>query len=107
MEDHGSPTLFPPEENQKEADIWTRFMAMGQAKGLEWAKMMVVAQGVQQPLETPAPTNTDEVQLSDSGLCLRSDERVAAPAKRKRPARVAAGSKLKRAKKDMADSNLP
>ncbi|KAJ1114626.1 hypothetical protein NDU88_002861 [Pleurodeles waltl] len=51
--------------------------------------------------------NRDEVQPSDSGLCLLSDESVAAPAKRKRPARAAAGSKLKRAKKDMADSNLP
>ncbi|KAJ1104895.1 hypothetical protein NDU88_002303 [Pleurodeles waltl] len=81
-------------------------MAMGQAKGLEWAKMTVVAQGVQQPLETPALTNTDEVQPSDSGLCLLSDERVVAPAKRKRPASAAAGSKLKRAKKDMADSDL-
>ncbi|KAJ1202081.1 hypothetical protein NDU88_005884 [Pleurodeles waltl] len=107
MEDHGSPTLFSPEENQEEADIWTKFMAMGQAKGLEWAKMMVAAHGVQQPLETPAPTNTDEVQPSDSGLCILSDESVATPAKRKRPARAAAGSKLKRAKKDMADSNLP
>ncbi|KAJ1085397.1 hypothetical protein NDU88_005529 [Pleurodeles waltl] len=107
MEDHGSPTLFSPEENQEEADIWTRFMAMGQAKGLEWAKMMVAAQGVQQPLETPALTSTDEVQPSDSGLCLLSDERGAAPAKRKRPARAAAGSKLKRAKKDTADSELP
>ncbi|KAJ1099254.1 hypothetical protein NDU88_004357 [Pleurodeles waltl] len=107
MEDHGSPTLFSPGENQEEADIWTRFMAMGQAKGLEWAKMMVAAQGVQQPLETPAPTNTDEVQPSDSGLCLLSDESVAVPAKRKRPARAAAGSKLKRAKKGMAYSNLP
>ncbi|KAJ1215312.1 hypothetical protein NDU88_002921 [Pleurodeles waltl] len=107
MEDHGSPALFSAEENPEEADIWTRFIAMGQAKGLEWVKMMVAAQGVQQPLETPAPTNTDEVQPSDSGLCLLSEESVAAPAKRKRPARVAAGSKLKRAKKDMADSNLP
>ncbi|KAJ1089640.1 hypothetical protein NDU88_002789 [Pleurodeles waltl] len=107
MENQGSPTLFSPEENQEEADIWTRFIAMGQAKGLEWAKMMVAAQGVQQPLETPAPTNTDEVQPSDSVLCLLSDESVAVHAKRKRPARAAAGSKLKRAKKDMADSNLP
>ncbi|KAJ1083240.1 hypothetical protein NDU88_003399 [Pleurodeles waltl] len=81
-------------------------MAMGQAKGLEWAKMMVAAQGVQQPLETPALGKTDEVQPSDSGLCLLSDERGAAPAKRKRPARAAGGSKLKRAKKDMADSDL-
>ncbi|KAJ1137549.1 hypothetical protein NDU88_003947 [Pleurodeles waltl] len=80
---------------------------MGQAKGLEWAKKMVAAQGVQQLSETPAATNTDEVQPSDSGLCLLSEESVAAPAKRKRPARAAAGSKLKRAKKDMADSNLP
>ncbi|KAJ1206664.1 hypothetical protein NDU88_002066 [Pleurodeles waltl] len=107
MEDHGSPALFSAKENQEEADIWTRFMAMGQAKGLEWAKMMVAAQGVQQPLETAAPTNTDEVLPSDSGLCLLSEESVAAPAKRRRPARAAAGSKLKRAKKDMADSNLP
>ncbi|KAJ1207017.1 hypothetical protein NDU88_002410 [Pleurodeles waltl] len=105
--DHGSPTLFSAEENQEEADIWTRFMGMDQAKGLEWAKMMVAAQGVQQPFETPTQTNTDEVQPSDSGLCLISDESIAAPAKRKRPARAAAGSKLKRAKKDMADSNLP
>ncbi|KAJ1088962.1 hypothetical protein NDU88_002116 [Pleurodeles waltl] len=107
MEDHSSPTLLSPEENQEEADIWVRFMAMDQAKGLEWAKKMVAAQGVQQPLETPAPTNTDEVQPSDSGFCLISEESVAAPAKRKRPARAAAGSKLKRAKKDMSDSNLP
>ncbi|KAJ1101298.1 hypothetical protein NDU88_006369 [Pleurodeles waltl] len=88
MEDHGSPTFFSPEENQEEADIWR-------------------TQGVQQPLETPTPTNTEEVQPSDSGFCLLSDESVAAPAKRKRPARAAAGSKLKRAKKDTADSNLP
>ncbi|KAJ1193855.1 hypothetical protein NDU88_003151 [Pleurodeles waltl] len=54
MEDHGSPALFAAEENQEEVDIWMRFMAMGQAKGLEWAKVMVAAQGVQQPLETPA-----------------------------------------------------
>ncbi|KAJ1155868.1 hypothetical protein NDU88_008593 [Pleurodeles waltl] len=107
MEDHGSPTLFSPEENQEEADIWTRFMAMGQTKGLKWAKMLVAAQGVQQPLETPALTNTDKAQPSDSGLCLLSDERVAVPAKRKRPARAAAGSKLKRARKDMAASDLP
>ncbi|KAJ1214053.1 hypothetical protein NDU88_001681 [Pleurodeles waltl] len=80
---------------------------MGQAKGLEWAKMMVAAQGRQQLLGTPTPTNTDEVQPSDSGLCLLSGEIVAAPAKRKRPARAAAGNKLKKAKKDMADSNLP
>ncbi|KAJ1149708.1 hypothetical protein NDU88_002513 [Pleurodeles waltl] len=107
MEDHGSPTLFSPKENQEEAAIWMRFMAMVQAKGLEWAKMMVAAQGVQQPLETPVLMNTDEVQPSDSGLCLLSDERVAAPAKRKRPARATAGRKLKRAKKDMAASDLP
>ncbi|KAJ1136481.1 hypothetical protein NDU88_002897 [Pleurodeles waltl] len=106
MEDHGSPTLFSPEENQEEADIWTRFMAMGQAKGLEWAKMMVAAQGVQQS-GTSAMTSTNEVQPSDSGLCLLSDERGAAPAKRKRPARATAGSKLKRAKKDTADIELP
>ncbi|KAJ1178184.1 hypothetical protein NDU88_003431 [Pleurodeles waltl] len=55
----------------------------------------------------PPLTNADEVQPSDSGLCLLSEESVAAPAKRKRPARAAAGSKLKRAKKDMADSKLP
>ncbi|KAJ1174544.1 hypothetical protein NDU88_006365 [Pleurodeles waltl] len=98
---------FPPEENQEDADIWTRFMAMGQTKGLEWAKMMVAAQGVQQPLETPAPTNANKVQPSDSGLCLLNDKSVAAPAKRKRLARATAGSKLKRAKQDMVDSNLP
>ncbi|KAJ1144624.1 hypothetical protein NDU88_010921 [Pleurodeles waltl] len=69
MEDHGSSTLFSPEENQTEPDMWTRFMAMGQAKGLEWAKKMVAAQGVQQPSETPALMNTDEVQPSDSGKC--------------------------------------
>ncbi|KAJ1147023.1 hypothetical protein NDU88_013274 [Pleurodeles waltl] len=106
MEDHGSPTLFSPEENPEEADVWSRFMAMGQAKGLEWAKVMVAAQGVQQS-GNPALTSTNEVQPSDSGLCLLSDERGAAPAKRKRPARAAARSKLKRSKKDTADIELP
>ncbi|KAJ1170939.1 hypothetical protein NDU88_002810 [Pleurodeles waltl] len=106
MEDHGSPTLCSPEENPEEADVWSRFMAMGQAKGLEWAKMMAAAQGVQQS-GNPALTSTNEVQPSDSGLCLLSDERGAAPAKRKRPARAAARSKLKRSKKDTADIELP
>ncbi|KAJ1113398.1 hypothetical protein NDU88_001644 [Pleurodeles waltl] len=63
--------------------------------------------GVQQQSETPAATNTDEVQPSDSGLCLQSRESVVAPAKRKRLARAMAGSKLKGGKKEMADSNLP
>ncbi|KAJ1140315.1 hypothetical protein NDU88_006672 [Pleurodeles waltl] len=81
MEVHGSPSLFSREENQEEADIWVRFMAMGQLKSLEWAKKMVAAQGVQQLSETPAVTNTDEVQASDSGLCLLSEESDAAPAK--------------------------
>ncbi|KAJ1117167.1 hypothetical protein NDU88_005367 [Pleurodeles waltl] len=106
MEDHGSPTLFSPEENPEEADVWSRFMAMGQAKGLEWAKVMVAAQGVQQS-GNPALTSTNEVQPSDSGLCLLSEERGTAPAKRKRPARAAARSKLKRSKKDTADIELP
>ncbi|KAJ1163104.1 hypothetical protein NDU88_003567 [Pleurodeles waltl] len=111
--DDGGPrvtyTLFPPEEKQEEADIWTRFLAMGQARGLEWAKKMVAAQGGQQPLEhlPLPPVNTDEVQPSDSGLCLLSEESVAAPAKRKRPASAAVWSKIKRAKKDMAENNLP
>ncbi|KAJ1162688.1 hypothetical protein NDU88_003155 [Pleurodeles waltl] len=107
MEVHGSPSLFSPEENQEEANIWAKFMAMGQAKGLEWAKQMVVAQGAQQQSGASAATNTDEVQPSDSGLCLLSEERVAAPAKRRRPARATAGSKLKRAKKGTPDSILP
>ncbi|KAJ1210781.1 hypothetical protein NDU88_006143 [Pleurodeles waltl] len=80
---------------------------MGQANGLEWEKKKVAAQGVQQQSGTPAATNTDEVQPSDSGLCLLSEESVVAPAKRKRLARATAGSKLKRAKKDMAERNLP
>ncbi|KAJ1088861.1 hypothetical protein NDU88_002015 [Pleurodeles waltl] len=80
---------------------------MGQAKGLEWARKMVAAQGAQQQLENTAAANTDEVQPLDSGLCLPSGESVIAPAKRKRPARASAGNKLKAAKKDMADSNLP
>ncbi|KAJ1118742.1 hypothetical protein NDU88_006929 [Pleurodeles waltl] len=59
MEGHGSPTFFSPEENQEEVDIWTRFLAMGKARGLEWAKKMVAAQGGQQPLETsPRRTRT-------------------------------------------------
>ncbi|KAJ1206225.1 hypothetical protein NDU88_001634 [Pleurodeles waltl] len=62
------------QESQEEADIWARFMAMGLAKGLEWAKKMVVAQGVQQQSETSTVTNIDEVQPSDSGLCLQSEE---------------------------------
>ncbi|KAJ1178687.1 hypothetical protein NDU88_003929 [Pleurodeles waltl] len=107
MEDHGSPSLLSPEENQEEADIRVRFLAMGQAKGLEWAKKMVAAQGVQQRSETSPITNTDKVQPSDSGLCLLTEESIIEPAKRKRPARAAAGSKLKRTKKDMADSDLP
>ncbi|KAJ1118347.1 hypothetical protein NDU88_006539 [Pleurodeles waltl] len=107
MEDHGSPSLFSLKMNQEEADIWARFMAMRQAKGLEWAKKMVVAQGVQRQSETFAATNADEVQPSDSGLCLLSQESGVVPAKRKRPARAAAGSKLKRTKKDMVDLDLP
>ncbi|KAJ1199517.1 hypothetical protein NDU88_003351 [Pleurodeles waltl] len=106
----GSPrfafTFFFPEENQEEAEIWAKFMAMGQAKGLEWARKMVAALGVQQQSENPAATNTDEVQPSDSGLCLPSGESVVAPAERKRPARATARNKLKGAKKDLADSNL-
>ncbi|KAJ1164529.1 hypothetical protein NDU88_004966 [Pleurodeles waltl] len=93
-------------ENQEEAEIWAKFMAMGQAKGLEWARKMVAAQGAQQQLENTAAANTDEGQPSDSGLGLPSGESVIAPAKRKRPARATAGNKLKTAKKEMADSNL-
>ncbi|KAJ1099582.1 hypothetical protein NDU88_004681 [Pleurodeles waltl] len=99
MDEHSSPSLFSHEENQEEADIWAKFMAMGQAKGLEWAKKMVAAQGVQQQSETSAVTNTDKVQPSDSGLCLLSEESVIAPTKRKRPSRAAARGKLKRTKR--------
>ncbi|KAJ1097661.1 hypothetical protein NDU88_002778 [Pleurodeles waltl] len=106
MEVHDSSSLFPPEENQEEAEIWAKFMAMGQANGLEWARKMVAAQGAQQQLENPGAANTNEVQPSDSGLCLLSGESVVAPAKRKRPARATAGNKIKEAKKDSADSNL-
>ncbi|KAJ1162410.1 hypothetical protein NDU88_002878 [Pleurodeles waltl] len=106
MEVHGSPSLFSPEENQKEAEIWAKFMAMGQANGLEWARKMVAAQGAQQQLENPGAANTNEVQPSDSGLCLLNGESVIVPAKRKRPASATAGNKLKGAKKDMADSIL-
>ncbi|KAJ1156577.1 hypothetical protein NDU88_009295 [Pleurodeles waltl] len=67
---------------------------------------MVAAQGALQQLENPGAANTNEVQPSDSGLCLLSGESVVAPAKRKRPARATAGNKLKGAKKDTADSNL-
>ncbi|KAJ1154307.1 hypothetical protein NDU88_007060 [Pleurodeles waltl] len=106
MEVYGSPSLFSPEENQEEAEIWAKFMAMGQANGLEWARKMVAAQGAQQQLENPRAANTNEVQPSDSGLCLLSGESVVAPAKRKQPARATAGNKLKGAKKDTAHSNL-
>ncbi|KAJ1195690.1 hypothetical protein NDU88_004958 [Pleurodeles waltl] len=92
MEVDGSPALFSPEENQEEAEVWSKFMAMGQAKELEWARKMVAAQGAQQQSEDNAAANTDEVQPSDSGLCLRSVESVAAPAKRKRPPRAMATS---------------
>ncbi|KAJ1174173.1 hypothetical protein NDU88_005996 [Pleurodeles waltl] len=68
---------------------------------------MVAAQGVQPQSETFAVVNTDEVQPSDSGLCLLSLESVIAPAKRKRPARAAVGSKLKKTKKDMGERDLP
>ncbi|KAJ1128643.1 hypothetical protein NDU88_007018 [Pleurodeles waltl] len=107
MDVHGSPSPFSPADNQEEAEIWAKFMVMRQAKGLEWAKKMVAAQGVQQQSEIPAASNKDEVQPSDSGLCVLSGESVVVPAKRKRPARATAGNKLKGAKKDMADSNLP
>ncbi|KAJ1115364.1 hypothetical protein NDU88_003588 [Pleurodeles waltl] len=106
MEVHGSPSLFSAEENQEEAEIWAKFMAMGQANGLEWARKMVAAQGAQQQLENTGVTNTNEVQSSDSGLCLLRRESVVAPAKRKQPARAMVGNKLKGAKKDAADSNL-
>ncbi|KAJ1105842.1 hypothetical protein NDU88_003246 [Pleurodeles waltl] len=101
------PPLFSLEENQEEADIWVRFMTMGQSKGLEWAKKMVAAQRGQHQSETFASTNVDGVQLSDSGLYLRSQESGVAPAKKKIPARATAGSKLKRSKKDMVDLDLP
>ncbi|KAJ1089489.1 hypothetical protein NDU88_002640 [Pleurodeles waltl] len=81
MEVHGSPALFSPEVNQEEAEVCLKFMAMGQAKGLEWAWKMVAAQGAQQQSENTAAANTDEVQPSDSGLCLLSGESVVAPAK--------------------------
>ncbi|KAJ1156512.1 hypothetical protein NDU88_009231 [Pleurodeles waltl] len=106
MEVHGSPSLFSSEENQEEAEIWAKFMAMGQANGLEWARKMVAVQGAQQQLENTGARKTNEVQLSDSGLCLLSRESVVAPAKWKRPARATAGNKLKGAKKDTVDSNL-
>ncbi|KAJ1160126.1 hypothetical protein NDU88_000628 [Pleurodeles waltl] len=63
--------------------------------------------GAQQQLENTAAANADEVQPLNSGLCLPSGESVIAPAERKRLARATAGNKLKAAKKDMADSNLP
>ncbi|KAJ1131442.1 hypothetical protein NDU88_009779 [Pleurodeles waltl] len=107
MEVHSSPALFPPEENQEEAEVWSKFMAVGQAKGLERARKMVAAQGAEQQSENTVAANTDEVQPSDSGLCLLNGESVVAPAKRKHPTRTTAGNKLKAAKKDIADSNLP
>ncbi|KAJ1208593.1 hypothetical protein NDU88_003976 [Pleurodeles waltl] len=107
MEVYGSPALFSPEENQEEAEVWSKFMAMGQAKGLEWERKMVAAQGAGQQSENTVAANTDEVQPSDSGLCLLSGESVVAPAKRKLPTRATAGNKLKVDKKDIADSNLP
>ncbi|KAJ1148221.1 hypothetical protein NDU88_001058 [Pleurodeles waltl] len=85
MEVDGSPAIFSPKENQEEVEVWSKFMAMGQAKGLEWARKMVAAQGAQQQSEDNAAANTDEVQPSDSGLCLRRVKSVVAPAKRKRP----------------------
>ncbi|KAJ1204836.1 hypothetical protein NDU88_000274 [Pleurodeles waltl] len=72
MEAHGSPSLFSPEENQEEAEIWAKFMAMGQAKGLEWARKMVAVQGAQQQLENTAAANADEGQPSNSGFGLPS-----------------------------------
>ncbi|KAJ1123130.1 hypothetical protein NDU88_001603 [Pleurodeles waltl] len=107
MEVDWSPALFSPEENQEEAEVWSKFMAMVQAKGLEWARKMMAAQDAQQQSEDNAAANTDEVQPSDSGLCLRSVESVAAPAKRKRPPRATAGNKLKVAKKVITDKVLP
>ncbi|KAJ1204907.1 hypothetical protein NDU88_000342 [Pleurodeles waltl] len=68
---------------------------------------MVAAQGAQQQSEDNAAANTDEVQPSDSGLCLRSVESVAAPAKRKRPPGATAGNKLKLAKKVVTENVLP
>ncbi|KAJ1109238.1 hypothetical protein NDU88_006601 [Pleurodeles waltl] len=107
MEVEGSPALFSPEENQEEAEVWAKFMAMGQAKGLDWVKKMVAAQGAQQQSKDNAAANTDEVQPADSGLCLRSVESVTAPAKRKRPPRAMAGNKLKPAKKVGTANVLP
>ncbi|KAJ1130824.1 hypothetical protein NDU88_009171 [Pleurodeles waltl] len=106
MEVDGSPSLFSAEENQEEAEIWAKFMAMGQANGLEWAKKMVAAQGAQQQVENSGVIDVNEVQPSDSDICLLSEERAVPPAKRKRPQRAAAGNKLKGAKKDSVDSNF-
>ncbi|KAJ1119854.1 hypothetical protein NDU88_008039 [Pleurodeles waltl] len=107
MEVEGSPALFSPDENQEEAEVWAKFMALGQAKGLDWVKKMVAVQGAQQQSEDNAAANTHEVQPTDSGLCLRSVESVTAPARRKRPPRATAGNKLKPAKKVGTENVLP
>ncbi|KAJ1126542.1 hypothetical protein NDU88_004949 [Pleurodeles waltl] len=105
MEDYGSPSLFSPEVNQEVTEVWAKFMAMGQAKGLEWARKMLAMRGEQQAA-TPARTDTDGVQPSDSGLGAQSHKSSRLLAKKERPTKATADGKAKRNNKDGVDHEL-